>query len=585
MTTYTKATNFAAKDALLTGNPAKVVKGTEIDAEFTAIQAADATSLKSGGALGTPSSGTLTNCTGLPGTGATFLQAGTGATSRTVQAKLRDVVSVNDFGAVGDGVTDDTAAIQAAIDALPAAGGGLYFPTGTFLVSSALAINKPGLYFGNGYASVIKTSHATANTFTVSGAQQVHISQLRFTSSVVKSGGWFVDVEASASRFRISDFSMSGAIGGVRTLATATSTIERGQILDSIAATGVAIRIDDGLDVNIRDLLVDSASNIYSGVYITNAGDVCLEDCQLLHSGQALYLYAGVGDVIASLWANNTFFDTSTRGSLIEAAGGSIVRALFDQCWFGNSTSDGVNIRSSGGGSVNGIDFNGCHVVINGTDGISVADTGCTNVRIHDCSIAQNTQYGVSIAANVSEISIQSNRIGASHGLTANGTGVNIAAGTGNNIQVLNNDLRGNTTNAMVQGATGTSVIIDNNLGYAEAWTTYTPSVTSFAGTITTLGTVSGRYQKIGKTLFIECAIGITTNGTGSSSILLPLPASVGTAAAITVIGGRENVVTGSMLQGIISAGGSSISITKYDNTYPGGDGRTLVISGVIELA
>lgn len=43
---YTKATDFAAKDALLTGNPAKIVKGTEIDAEFNAIAAADALNIK-----------------------------------------------------------------------------------------------------------------------------------------------------------------------------------------------------------------------------------------------------------------------------------------------------------------------------------------------------------------------------------------------------------------------------------------------------------------------------------------------------------------------------------------------------------
>jgi len=42
-----------------------------------------------------------------------FLQSGTAAIARTVQSKLRDVVSVKDFGAVGDGATDDSAAFTA----------------------------------------------------------------------------------------------------------------------------------------------------------------------------------------------------------------------------------------------------------------------------------------------------------------------------------------------------------------------------------------------------------------------------------------------------------------------------------------
>lgn len=43
MSNYTKATNFASKDSLATGNPSKIVKGTEIDTEFNAISAAIAT--------------------------------------------------------------------------------------------------------------------------------------------------------------------------------------------------------------------------------------------------------------------------------------------------------------------------------------------------------------------------------------------------------------------------------------------------------------------------------------------------------------------------------------------------------------
>ena len=57
-----------------------------------------------------------------------FLQSGTGAVVRTMQTKLREDVSVDDFGAVGDGVTDDTVAFASAFAALGAAGGSVVIP-------------------------------------------------------------------------------------------------------------------------------------------------------------------------------------------------------------------------------------------------------------------------------------------------------------------------------------------------------------------------------------------------------------------------------------------------------------------------
>ncbi len=86
MTEYVKSTNFASKDALATGNPLKIVKGTEIDTEFNNIAVAVATKadLNSPTFIGTPAAPTATL-----GTNTTQL-----ATTAFVQAALQAVYPV-----------------------------------------------------------------------------------------------------------------------------------------------------------------------------------------------------------------------------------------------------------------------------------------------------------------------------------------------------------------------------------------------------------------------------------------------------------------------------------------------------------
>ena len=94
-----------------------------------------------------------------------YLQGATGSASRTVENKLQEVVSVKDFGAKGDGSTDDTTAIQSAITYAESNGGTVWFPRGTYNTSSEIVLNKPGIILaGEGTGTTWDNSENAAST-------------------------------------------------------------------------------------------------------------------------------------------------------------------------------------------------------------------------------------------------------------------------------------------------------------------------------------------------------------------------------------------------------------------------------------
>jgi hypothetical protein len=69
-----------------------------------------------------------------------FIQDGAGAVARTAQAKMRDFINVRDFGAVGNGGADDTAAIQAAVNA--SNGNTIHFPSGQYRLTAPITASQ-----------------------------------------------------------------------------------------------------------------------------------------------------------------------------------------------------------------------------------------------------------------------------------------------------------------------------------------------------------------------------------------------------------------------------------------------------------
>jgi len=112
-------------------------------------------------------------------------QGATGAANRPFNLKLEENVSVKDFGAVGNGITDDTAAFQAAITYLASTitvpeGAALYVPDGNYVISSTITIppelERLNIYGQGKYASQISAS-AGITIFT---------ANVRFTSCVIQ---------------------------------------------------------------------------------------------------------------------------------------------------------------------------------------------------------------------------------------------------------------------------------------------------------------------------------------------------------------------------------------------------------------
>lgn len=101
------------------------------------------------------------------------------------------------------------------------------------------------------------------------------------------------------------------------------------------------------------------------------------------------------------------------------------------------------------------------------------------------------------------------------------------------------------------------------------------PSSGAFANANATIN-----YKKVGRTVFFTLTVNIITNGSASGAIRVSMPYYTNASVVFT---GRENAATGAQLQALLSSSQNTLFVFRYDNAYPGGDGRQLIVSGVYE--
>jgi len=176
-----------------------------------------------------------------------YNQGGTGAQDRTLTSKLQEAVSVKDFGAAGDGVVDDTAAIRAAIIANYSRT--LFFPKGTYLVSETIDVDF-GLTLQGEQGSVIKFASSITssdasfhNIFTVfaTTAASRNLSKfimrdLEFDGSNIATSYWLENSSGTAITDPEADYVM-----GTGALASGITGTSLTAVLTGTAVSSVTI--------------------------------------------------------------------------------------------------------------------------------------------------------------------------------------------------------------------------------------------------------------------------------------------------------------------------------------------------------
>jgi len=383
-----------------------------------------------------------------------------------------------EYGATGDGTTDDTVAVQAAIDAAEANSGGVvYFPAGSYAVTALeIAANHVELR-GAGTSSIIRKSTGTGNTLTVEATSQrsyVTVRSLRFMPSVNRTSG----TEILATKFdnlRLIDLTFDGAGGPLNSCIDLGSTAQRSVVvfMQNIRAHTFARFFYGVRLLDLWALNISTDANKAGANTIVLDGDVeggAWSQCDFVNSlnndasgtGNALTLRATDYTTTPPrfLFFESCYFDSHQYG-LNAAAGKDIT---FTDCWFSARPQSGASVNGSG---CENFVFSGCRFENCGVHGLLISN-GTNHQIINSQAISNDERAGTGNGfdiAGVTGLQMLGNK--AYNRGSFGGTqiyGANIASGVAQFI-IKDNDFTGNATGGLNNAAgTSSTKIVQHNL-------------------------------------------------------------------------------------------------------------------------
>ena len=370
------------------------------------------------------------------------------------------------FGAVG--TNSATTPFNNTIKAAIAAGVAVYVPGGTYVVSDLTTIGpKANLsIFGDGrYQSIIETDSATATVLTFGGFW-LSVRDIHFTSSVTRTAGAYINITTGSHEFTRCLF--DGYYQGVSGQASI------GFIRDCTFTAGVAGAV--GILVNgysgglvITDCyLYQNTASLRAGIEIVNSGDVQLIGTSAIGCGTGLLIDPSTGESVSAVWATNCFFDHSQSNgvAIIPSGTGGVSRCTFTQCWMSSSgtagTGNGTEI-SQGSGSIAGVEFANCTMILNAGNGLVVY--AATDIKVNGGLYAGNTASGVAVAGAAIGFTITGTAAGAYGGCSGNGVyGIQVAAVAANDYIISLNRTAGNTSAGVSDSGTGSTKYVSANI-------------------------------------------------------------------------------------------------------------------------